>query len=1036
MFKYNESELEIAALEWLEEMDYEIVEGPDIAPDGGYAERESFHDVVLVDRLRDSLQKINPTIERKVIEEAIQKIVANASPNVVLNNKQFHKLVTDGIEIQTQGKDGYNPTVSVYVFDFENPKNNDFMAVNQFTIIEGQANKRPDVIVFVNGLPLVVIELKNATNEDVDVTDAYNQLQTYKQTIPTLFRYNAFLLASDGVNARAGSLTANEERFMKWRTIDGETLASSAEPQLEVMIKGMMDPNRLLDIVQNFVLFQTDGVDTFKILAAYHQYHAVNKAVKKAIQATSQDGDHKIGVIWHTQGSGKSLSMVFYAGKLIKAMNNPTLVVLTDRNDLDDQLYKTFSMSKDILRQTPSQADSRDDLRELLSVESGGIVFTTLQKFAPDEDTGEMPCLTDRKNVVVMADEAHRSQYGFGASISNQKDRQGEVKYGFAKYVRDALPNASFIGFTGTPVEATDKNTPAVFGDYIDVYDMSQAVEDGATVKIFYESRVIPLELPEGLSIDEDYDEITEDQETSVKERLKSKWSRLEAVAGAESRVQKMATDIVHHYEEREKAMFGKSMVVVMSRRIAIDLYKEIVKLRPEWHSDDDDKGVIKIVMTGSSSDPVEWQPFIGNKKRREFLARRMKDNDDPLKIVIVRDMWLTGFDVPSMNTMYIDKPMKGHNLMQAIARVNRVFKDKPGGLVVDYIGIADNLKQALKQYTDSDRNTAGVDTAAAVNIMLEKHEILVEQLYQHDYSGYKSEKSSQRIKAIINTMDYIIGLGEDEKKRFLNTVTELSKAYALCATTPEAEELNDEIGFFKAVKASIVKTIGDGSKKKTATQMDAQINQLISKSVISEEVVDVYKELGLENPDISILSDQFLEDVRALPQRNLAVELLNRLINGKVKSVQRSNLIQARKFSEMLDNALNKYNKRTLETSKVIEELIALAREMDAAYKRGEQTGMIKEEVAFYDALSSHETAEQVLGDDTLKIIAHELTQSIKENMSIDWNLRDSARAKMRVIVKRLLKKYGYPPDLQKDAIETVIEQAELMSAQLAFEL
>ncbi|PGM61420.1 DEAD/DEAH box helicase [Bacillus cereus] len=1031
MFKYNESELEIAALEWLEEMDYEIVEGPDIAPDGDCAERESFHDVVLVDRLRDSLQKINPTLERKVIEEAIQKIIANASPNTVLNNKQFHKFVTDGIEIQTQGTDGYNPTVSVYVFDFENPKNNDFMAVNQFTVIEGQTNKRPDIIVFVNGLPLVVIELKNATNEDVDITDAYNQLQTYKQAIPTLFRYNAFLIASDGINARVGSLTANEERFMKWRTVDGETLASPAEPQLEVMIKGMLEPSRLLDVVQNFILFQTDGVDTFKILAAYHQYHAVNKAVEKAKIATAQDGDHKIGVVWHTQGSGKSLSMVFYAGKLIKSMNNPTLVVLTDRNDLDDQLYKTFSMSKDILRQTPSQAESRDSLRELLSVESGGIVFTTLQKFAPDEETRKMPCLTDRTNVIVMADEAHRSQYGFSATVT--KDN---TKYGFAKYVRDALPNASFIGFTGTPVEASDKNTPAVFGDYIDVYDMSQAVEDGATVKIFYESRVIPLELPEGLSIDDDYEDITEDQETSVKEKLKSKWSRLEAIAGAGSRVEKMAQDIVYHYEERQQAMFGKSMIVVMSRRIAIDLYKEIVKLCPDWHSDDDDKGVIKIVMTGSSSDPAEWQPFIGNKKRREFLARRMKDNDDPLKIVIVRDMWLTGFDVPAMNTMYIDKPMKGHNLMQAIARVNRVFKDKPGGLVVDYIGIADSLKEALNQYTDSDRKTAGVDTSLAVDVMLEKHQLVLEMLYGHDYSGYKSEKSSQRIKAIVNTMDYVIGLGEDEKKRFLNTVTELSKAYALCATTPEAEELNDEIGFFKAVKASIVKTIGDGSKKKTASQMDAQINQLISKSVISENVVDIYKELGLENPDISILSDQFLEDVRALPQKNLAVELLNRLLNGKVKNVQRSNLIQARKFSEMLQNSLNKYNKRTIETSKVIEELIELAKEMDAAYKRGEQTGMVKEEIAFYDALASHETAEQVLGDDTLKIIAHELTRSIKENMSIDWNLRESARAKMRITVKRLLKKYGYPPDLQEDAIEIVIEQAERMSEQLVLEL
>ncbi|CEI80374.1 Type-1 restriction enzyme R protein [Oceanobacillus oncorhynchi] len=1036
MFKYNESELEVGTLEWLEGLGYEIVEGPDIAPEGISPERGSYQDVVLIDRLRDALQRINPTLDKTIIEEAFQKIIANASPNLILNNKQFHQLVTDGIEIQRQGKDGYNPTVSVSVFDFDTPQNNDFMAVNQFTTIEGQANRRPDIIVFLNGLPVVVMELKNATNEDVNISDAYNQLQTYKQTIPTLFRYNAFLIASDGVNARVGSLTANEDRFMKWRTADGETLASPAEPQLEVMIYGMLQPKRLLDIIQYFILFQTDGVDIFKILAAYHQYYAVNKAVEKAKVATAEGGSHKIGVIWHTQGSGKSLSMVFYAGKLIKVMNNPTLVVLTDRNDLDDQLYGTFSMSKEILRQTPNQADSRDALRELLSVESGGIIFTTLQKFAPNEYTGEMPCLTDRTNVIVMADEAHRSQYGFGASMSQQVDREGKMKYGFAKYVRDALPNASFIGFTGTPVEATDRNTPAVFGEYIDVYDMSQAVEDEATVKIFYESRVIPLDLPEDLSLDKDYEEITEDQEQSVKEKLKSKWSRLEAVAGSHSRVGKMAQDIVQHYEERQKAMFGKSMIVVMSRRIAIELYKEIITLRPEWHSEDDGKGIIKIVMTGSSSDPADWQQFIGNKKRREFLARRMKDNEDPLKIVIVRDMWLTGFDVPAMDTMYIDKPMKGHNLMQAIARVNRVFKDKPGGLVVDYIGIADDLKQALKQYTDNDRKTAGVDTALAVDVMLEKYQLIREMLHGHDYSDFRNERSSQRIKAIVNTMDYIMGLGENEKKRFLNTVTELSKAYALCATIPDAEELNEEIGFFKAVKASIVKTISDGSKKKTVTQMDAQINQLISESVISEDIVDVYKELGLENPDISILSDQFLEDVRKIPQKNLAVELLNRLLNGKVKNVQRSNLVQARKFSEMLTNSLNKYNKRTIETSKVIEELIQLAREMDSAYKNGEETGMIKEEVAFYDALSSHETAEQVLGDDTLKMIAHELTQSIKNNMSIDWNLRESARAKMRVTVKRLLKKYGYPPDLQKQAVEIVIEQAELMSEQLTREM
>ncbi|RBP89591.1 type I restriction enzyme R subunit [Cytobacillus firmus] len=1017
-------------MEWLAEMDYSILAGPDIAHEGEYPERDSYQDVVLDERLKDALKRINPNMPMNAIELAIQKIAANESSSLILNNEKFHRMVTEGLDIELQGSDGYNPTEKVWLFDFEHPENNDFVAVNQFTITEGSQNKRPDVLIFVNGLPLVVIELKNATNEATGISEGYNQLQTYKQAIPSLFRYNAFLVTSDGVNARVGSLTANEERFMKWRTIEGLELAPTSLSQLEVLLKGMLEPSRLMDILRNFILFQTDGENTYKILAAYHQFHAVNKAVEKAKVAVQ--GDHKIGVVWHTQGSGKSLSMVFFAGKLIQAMNNPTIVVLTDRNDLDDQLFNTFSISKSILRQTPSQANSRDELRQLLSVESGGIIFTTLQKFSPDEDTGIMPCLTDRSNVIVMADEAHRSQYGFGATI---RGNDAETKYGFAKYVRDALPNASFAGFTGTPVEATDKNTPAVFGEYIDIYDMTQAVEDGSTVKIFYESRIIPLDLPSDLRLDDEYEEITEDQEQSVKERLKSKWSRLEALAGAESRIKRLAEDVVNHYEERQQAMFGKSMVVVMSRRIAIDLYKEITALRPEWHSDDDDKGVIKIVMTGASSDPVEWQKFIGNKKRREYLAKRMKDNEDPLQIVIVRDMWLTGFDVPAMNTMYIDKPMKGHNLMQAIARVNRVFKDKPGGLIVDYIGIAESLKEALHQYTESDKNTAGVDSSVVVNILLEKYEVLIEILYGHDYSGYLSDKATVRMNAIISTMDFVLGLGEEEKKRFLTTVTELSKAFALCATTLEAQELNAEIGFFKAVKASLVKSIGDCSKKKTNAQMEARINQLISRSVISEEVVDIYESLGLENPDISILSDKFLEDVKAMPHKNLAVELLNRLLNGKVKSVQRTNLIKARKFSDMLEGALNKYNKRAIETSKVIEELIALAKEIDGAYKRGEQTGLVKEEIAFYDALASHETAEQVLGDDTLKLIAHELSKSIKANMSIDWNLRESARAKMRVTVKRLLKKYGYPPDLQKEAVETVVKQAELM-AQLEFEL
>lgn len=1027
-FKYLESDLEEATLEWLAEMDYSILAGPEIAHDGDCPERDSYHDVVLTERLREALIRINEDVPRAAIDLAVQRVVANESPDVILNNQKFHQLITDGVDIQLQGSDGYNPTVKVWLFDFENSHNNDFCAVNQFTVVEGQQNKRPDVIVFVNGLPLAVIELKNATNENTGISEGYNQLQTYKQTISTLFRYNALLITSDGVNARVGSLTANEERFMAWRTIDGTELAPTSLSQLDVLLKGMLAPERLLDIVRNFILFQTDGEHTYKILAAYHQYHAVNKAVPKAKAAVAGDG--RIGVIWHTQGSGKSLSMVFYAAKLIQTMDNPTIVVLTDRNDLDDQLYTTFCSAQSILRQTPEQAEDRDHLRELLSVEAGGVVFTTLQKFAPDDD-GTMPTLTDRSNVIVMADEAHRSQYGFDAKV---RKKDAETKYGFAKYVRDALPNASFIGFTGTPVESTDKNTPAVFGDYIDIYDMTQAVDDGATVKIFYESRIIPLELPAGLQLDDEYEEITEDQEFNVKESLKSKWSRLEAVAGANSRVRSLAEDIVKHYEERQDAMFGKSMVVVMSRRIAIDLYKEVVALRPDWHSDDDDKGNIKIVMTGSSDDPPEWQPFIGNKRRREALARRMKDNDDPLKIVIVRDMWLTGFDVPAMNTMYIDKPMKGHNLMQAIARVNRVFKDKPGGLIVDYIGIAESLKEALHQYTESDKRTAGIDTSIAVNMMLEKHEIITEMLYEHDYSKFQSEKSTERMTAIIATMDYILGLGDDEKRRFLNTVTELAKAFALCATTEEAQELNAEIGFFKAVKASLLKSIADGSKRKTPAQMEAQLNQLISKSVISEEVVDIYKTLGLQNPDISILSDQFLDDVRAMPHKNLAVELLNRLLNGKVKAIQRTNLIKARKFSEMLENALNKYNKRAIETSKVIEELIELAKEMNASQKSGATSGLVQEEIAFYDALASHETAEQVLGDETLKLIAHELTKSIKANMSIDWNLRESARAKMRVTVKRLLKKYGYPPDVQKEAVDTVIKQAELM-AQLEFE-
>lgn len=1029
---YTESDLEQAALEWFEELNYEKAYGPDISPEGEYPERQFYHDVILKDRLREALIRINKHVPREAIEEAIRIVEVPRSPSLLINNKAFQKMVTDGIDVQYQAANGEYPTEKVWLFDTDPDRigNNDFLVVNQFTVVENQGEKRPDIVVFVNGLPIAVFELKSASNEEVGISDAYNQVQTYKGAIPSLFTYNSFLVISDGVNARVGTLTANEDRFMMWRTIDGDDVAPSSLPQLEVLVKGMFEKSRLLDIIRHFVLFQTDGEHLFKILAGYHQYHATNKAIASTERATMDDGDRKIGVIWHTQGSGKSLSMVFYAGKLVLTLNNPTIVVVTDRNDLDDQLFSTFSKSKDLLRQTPQQAENRTHLRELLSVESGGIIFTTVHKFTPDENEDKYPVLTERRNVIVIADEAHRSQYGFQADMVAGDD-EAAIKYGYAKYMRDALPNASYIGFTGTPVELTDKNTPAVFGDYIDIYDMTRAVEDGTTVRIYYESRIARLDLSEAERpvIDSEYEDITEYQEYTQRERLKSRWARLEALAGAEKRVRKVAQDVVEHFEQRQKAGFGKAMIVVMSRRIAIDMYRAIVALRPDWHSDDDNEGKIKIVMTGSSSDPEEWQPFIGNKRRREHLAKRMKDVNDPLQIVIVRDMWLTGFDVPSMNTMYIDKPMKGHNLMQAIARVNRVFRDKPGGLIVDYIGIADLLKSALQQYTENDRKTAGIDTDQAVDFMLERLQLIRELLHGYDYSKFASEKAAERMKAIVETVDYVLGLGEESKRNFLNWTTELARAFSLCATTPAAEEVNVEISFFKAVKSGIIKLITDENRKKTTKELDAELNQLISKSVVSDEVVDILEAVGLQKPNIAILSDEFLEHVRGLKQKNLAVELLRRLLQGKVKAVSRTSIVQSKKFSEMLEEAIRKYNNRTIETTQVIEELIQMAKEMNAAVKRGEDLGLIREELAFYDALASNESAKELMGDLMLKQIAHELTQAIKSNIKVDWTLRENVRAQMRITVKRLLKKYGYPPDLEKMAIDLVLQQAELMA-------
>ncbi len=1058
MTKVNfcESHLEEATLEWFEELGYEIVFAPDIAPDGEYPEREDYGHVILVERLKEALIRINSKMPSVAIEDALRQISIPQSPSLIMNNKAFQKMITDGIDVQVKQSDASYRTEKVYIFDFEKPLNNEFMVANQFTIVEHGIEKRPDVLVFINGVPLVVIELKSASDENVDITDAYNQLQTYKMTIPSLFTYNSFMITSDGVNARAGTLTSDEDRFMAWRTIDGENVAPLSIPQLEVLIKGMFQRDRFLDIIKHFMLFQSDGKDTIKILAGYHQYHAVNKAVDSTERATLEAGDRRIGVIWHTQGSGKSLSMVFYAAKLVinKELENPTIVVITDRNDLDDQLFGTFLKSKDILRSIPVQANDRGHLRELLNNRtSGGIIFTTIHKFAPiandvkdseefhsaldkvaegSADYGKDVMLTNRKNVIVIADEAHRSQYGFGADIV-KGENEADIKYGYAKYMRDSLPNASYIGFTGTPVELKDKNTRAVFGDYIDVYDMTRSVEDGTTVKIFYESRIARLELPEDMKsiIDMEYEEITEYQEYSQKEKLKSKWARLEAIVGANERIKLIAKDIIEHFEKREQSQEnegGKGMIVAMSRRIAIDLYKEIVALRPEWYSDDLMAGKIKVVMTGASSDPADWQKFIGTKANRENLAKRMKDKNDELQLVIVRDMWLTGFDVPSMHTMYIDKPMSGHNLMQAIARVNRVFKEKQGGLIVDYIGIAENLKEALSQYTESDKKTTGVDTDVASKVLLEKYDLIKELLHGHDYSKFFIGKPSEKMQVIAETMDYIIGLREDRKKDYIKLVTEMARSYSLCATTDIAERLNIEIGFHKAVKASLVKMISDDNNKKTTTQLDGELNQLISKSISSNEVVDILESVGLSKPNIAILSDEFLEEIKGMKQKNLAVELLNRLLKGNIKTFSRRNLVKSKKFSELLESSIRKYQNRTIETTQVIMELIELAKQINEAEKRGESTGLTSDELAFYDALAENESAREIMGDEILKQIARDLTISIKNNISIDWSIRESVQAKMKMTIKRLLKKYGYPPDKTPQAVDIVMKQTKLM--------
>jgi type I restriction enzyme R subunit len=1058
----TENTLEQTALDWFESLGWKTAFGPDISPDlsalglsqriGGLAyEREDYHQVVLVGRLRAALENINPNIPLDAIDEAVRRITRNESPSLIENNRRFHRMLTDGVDVSyiQEGREIHD---KVWLFDLEDLENNDWLVVNQFTVIEDRRNRRPDIVIFVNGLPLGLIELKNPTDEKSTIHHAFNQLQTYKNDIPSLFIYNELLVVSDGLGARSGTLTAGWDRFMPWRTIDGKEVAPRGSVELEVLLKGVFEKRRFLDLVLNFVVFDDDGAIIAKKAAAYHQFHAVNKAVECTLSACGIDAKHnllyarfpeydehnpfkvreretaygsgtehfggrRIGVIWHTQGSGKSLLMAFFAGKIIRhpAMENPTLLMITDRNDLDDQLFGTFSSCRDLLRQTPVQAENREHLKELLQVPAGGVIFTTIQKFLPDGKGQQYPVLSTRRNIVVIADEAHRSQYDF---ID-----------GFARHMHDALPNASFIGFTGTPIERDDRSTPAVFGDYIDKYDILRAVEDGVTVPIYYEGRLAKIDLreEEKPKIDPEFEEITEGEEESYKQKLRTKWAALEAMVGTEKRIALVAEDLIRHFENRLQALDGKAMVVCMSRRICVDMYNAIIKLRPDWHSDDDDKGVVKIVMSGSASDRVEWQPHIRSKQRREALAKRFKDPADPMKIVIVRDMWLTGFDCPSLHTMYIDKPMRGHGLMQAIARVNRVFKDKPGGLIVDYLGLADQLKRALADYTEAGgQGKVAIDQEEAVKVMLEKYEVVVSMFCGFDYLSLLKAIPAKRIAGIVNAMEYILQL-EDGKKRYLTEISALSKAFALAVPHEEALKIRDEVGFFQEVRAGLAKTTIEGEGK-SPEEMDTAIRQLISRAVASDEVIDIFAAAGLKKPDISILSDNFLQEVRQLPQQNLAVELLRKLLNDEIKIRSRKNVVQARSFAEMLEQAIRKYQNRAIEAAQVIEELIKLAKEMREAHQRGEDLGMSDDEIAFYDALEVNDSAVKVLGDETLKMIAQELVKAVKRSVTIDWTVRENARAKIRVIVKRILRKYGYPPDKQEKATLTVLEQAEVL--------
>jgi type I restriction enzyme, R subunit len=1033
----SEDHIEQIIIQEFIDLGYSYVNGADISPEGSTQERE-YNEVVLKNRLHTAITKLNPNVPYEAQEEAVKKVLRTDSPNLSQNNYQVHKYLTDGVDVEYRKGDRIVGD-KVWLIDYENPTNNEFLVVNQFTIIENNVNKRPDLILFVNGLPLVVIELKNAVDENATIHSAFNQLQTYKQTISSLFLYNALLIISDGWDALYGSLTSPKQFFVPWKSIDGKMVADENMPQMEVMAKGMLNKNVLPDLIRHYIIFHQNKEQITKIVPRYHQYFAVNKAVETTKVATAVNGDQRAGVIWHTQGSGKSLSMVFYAGKLVLALNNPTLVILTDRNDLDDQLFDTFSQSQDLLRQTPVQAENRDDLKKKLSVTSGGIVFTTIQKFLPEiidkidigegktkNIKGQFEQLSDRRNIVVIADEAHRSQYDF--------------MDGFAKNMRDALPNASFIGFTGTPIESVDKNTQAVFGEYIDVYDIQQAVEDGATVRIFYENRLAKINLKEEEKprVDAEFEELTENEELSDKQSLMSKWGRLEAIVGNEHRLELIANDIVKHFESRNEVLDGKAMIVCMSRRICVDLYAQIIKIRPDWHSDDDTDGTIKVVMTGSSSDPLNFQPHVRNKAKRKALGERLKDPKDKLKLAIVRDMWLTGFDAPSMHTLYIDKPMQGHNLMQAIARVNRVYKDKEGGLVVDYIGIANDLKRALALYTDSGgKGKPAFDQDEAASVMMGKYEVVAQMFSEQptdktvqkglNYKSFFSMTPKEKLYFPIQGANYVLGL-ENGKDRFINAVTELTKSFAISVPHPYTIDIRDEVGLFQAIKARIVKVTQSG-KGKSDEEIETAIKQILSDAIVSDEVIDIFDAAGIKKPDISILSDEFLAEVKGMTHKNLALELLKKLLKGEIKTRTKVNLVQSKKFSEMLDSTVKNYQNNLITSAQVIDEMIRLAKEIKEADRRGEDLGLDFREYAFYSALELNDSSVAVLGDDILRHIARELVDTIRRNTTIDWTVREKVQAKMRLAVKKILIKYGYPPDMTLKATETVLEQAKLLA-------